>query len=78
MVDCNRIASVHIEPHANAFRLQSLTQKKVGISAWLQRLKHSLIELEEDAIVGPSLYDDISLVGAISGSLIHVGLRPES
>lgn len=77
MVDCNRIVSVQIEPHANVLRLKSLIQKKVGIPVWLQRLKYNLIELEDDAIVGPSLYDDISLVSAISTSLIQVELRPE-
>ena len=54
-----------------------MIQKKVGIPVWLQCLKYSFVELEDDAIVGLSLYDDICLVGAISESLIHVELHPE-
>jgi hypothetical protein len=77
VVDCNGIVSVQIEPHANVLRLKSLIQKKVRIPVRLQRPKYSLIGLEDDVIVGPSLYDDISLVSAINTSLIHVELRPE-
>jgi hypothetical protein len=74
VVDCNRIVSVQSEPHADVLRLKSLIQKKVGILVWLQHLKYILIELEDDARVGPNLYDDISLVSEINISLIHVEL----
>lgn len=77
MVDCNRIISVQSEPHANVLRLKSLIQKKVRIPVWLQHLKYILIEREDDARVGPNLYDYINLVSEINISLIHVELRPE-
>jgi hypothetical protein len=77
VVGRNGIVSVQTEPHANVLRLKSLIQKKVRIPVPLQHPKYSLIGLEDDAIVGPSLYDVISLVSAITTSLIYVELRPE-
>ena len=42
---------------------------------WRQCLKHNFIELEDDAMVRPSIYDESSL---LSGSMIHVELQPQS